>query len=67
MTYLAILAAGVFFFLAASICLYMFFRGFGKGYLVMTIVILILVYFIIGLWNQSSNSLNMQFFTMLNG
>jgi len=46
MSYLAILAAGVFFLLAAIISLFMFFKGFGKSYLLLTVVMLILVYFI---------------------
>ncbi|GAA4057762.1 hypothetical protein GCM10022410_01440 [Amphibacillus indicireducens] len=59
MSYLAILAAGIFFLLAAIISLFMFFKGFGKSYLLLTIVMLILVYFIFDLSGSAFNSLSL--------
>ncbi|HHU19195.1 MAG TPA: hypothetical protein GXZ58_02920 [Bacilli bacterium] len=59
MSYLAILAAGIFFLLAASISLFMFFKGFGKSYLLLTIVMLVLVYFIFDLSGSAFNSLSL--------
>jgi len=56
MSYLAILVAGIFFLLAAIISLFMFFKGFGKSYLLLTIVMLILVYFIFDLSGSTFNS-----------
>lgn len=59
MSYIAILAAGVFFIIAAVISLFMFFKGFGKSYLLLTIAILILVYFIFDLSEPAINSLSL--------
>lgn len=59
MSHIAILAAGVFFIIAAVISLFMFFKGFGKSYLLLTIAILILVYFIFDLSEPAINSLSL--------
>lgn len=49
MSSIAILAAGVVFLIAAIISLFMFIKGFGKSYLVFSIAMLVLVYFIFDL------------------
>ena len=61
MSSIAILAAGIVFIIAAIISLVMFFKGFGKSYLVLTIAILILVYFMYDL----SDSIIASFATMI--
>lgn len=50
MSYLAILAAGIFFVIIAAISLYMFFKGLGKSYLLITLIAIILIYFVFDLW-----------------
>lgn len=60
MSYLAILVAGVFFLIAAIISLFMFFKGYGKSYLLLTIAMLILVYFIFDLSGSAFNSLSLK-------
>lgn len=62
MSYLAILAAGIFFFLAAFISLFMFIKGFGKSYLLITLVTLILVYYIFDFWEPAVNSMSSYLF-----
>lgn len=62
MSSIAILAAGIVFIIAAIISLVMFFKGFGKSYLVLTIAILILVYFMYDL----SDSIIASLATMIN-
>ncbi|WP_067840068.1 hypothetical protein [Amphibacillus sediminis] len=57
MSTLAILAAGLFFFFAACISLFLFIKGYGKTYLAITFVTLVLVYFIIGIWNEAPDNL----------
>lgn len=64
MSYLAILAAGIFFSLTAIISLFMFIKGFGKSYLLITLITLILVYYIIDLWEPAVNSFSSYLFQL---
>ncbi|MBM7540326.1 hypothetical protein [Amphibacillus cookii] len=61
MSSIAILAAAIFFFLAATTSLFMFIKGYGKSYLIITLITLILVYLIFGLSELSTDALTFYF------
>jgi len=63
MSYLAILAAGIFFTVIAVISLCMFLKGFGKGYLLLTLTTILLIYFIFDLSGPILDSYRPNLFT----